>query len=447
MNPIARPLALVTAIALMDGAAADPSAPSADPAPATPSATAPAPALSLQRAVQTFNPDVSAVLDGFYYHEDSAEGLAHVMEELSGFGHAHGGGEDAHDHGVDNGFNLRHVELVVSASVDPYVRALANVAVSEDDAELEEAWFETIAMPGGLKLKAGRFYSDFGYLNAQHAHQWHFADQPLVYRLMLGDHGLNDTGAQLSWRAPTPFHLVAGVEGFQGDNDVSYAYHGEDPLPEHDGPRVGVGWLKAGPNLPGRHGLQLGVFGIAGMHQEEHDGDGDAAADHWLDGDSTIWGADFVYKYDAPRPHAQGDLIVQGEYANRTKSLDVVAHDLAPQFVGNPREDRQDGYYLQTVYGFLPRWRAGVRWEQVGLTNETDLPGGESESFDPSWKASIMVDFTPSEFSRFRVQVGRGGYETGEGTEEATEIALQVIVSLGAHGGTCAHGAHCDHPH
>ncbi len=426
MSSIVRISALSVAAAVLAGAA---SAQSPAPVAATP-------ALSLKKVVQTFNPDISAVLDGFYYHEDSAEGLGHVMEELSGFGHAHGGGGDAHahDHGIDNGFNLRHIELIVSAAVDPYFRALVNAAVDEDGAELEEAWFETIALPGGLKLKAGKFYSDFGYLNAQHAHKWDFTDQPLIYRLLLGDHGLNDKGAQLSWLAPTPFYLVAGVEGFQGDNEFSYAYHGEEPLPEHDGPRVGVGWLKFGPNLPGRHGLQFGLFGMTGIHQEENDGDEDGAADHWLDGDSTIWGADFVYKYDAPKPDAEGDFIVQGEYANRTKSLDLVAHDLAPQFVGNEREDRQDGYYLQTVYGFLPRWRAGVRWEQVGLTNETDQPDGSSESFDPTWKASAMVDFTPSEFSRFRVQLSRGGYETEEGTEEATEIYLQAIFSIGAHG-------------
>lgn len=419
MNPIFRLIVLSAAALLVGAAAAQSSGPAGT-----------APALSLGRAIQSFNPNVSAVLDGFYYHEDSAEGLGHVMEELSGFGHAHGGGEDAHahDHGIDKGFNLRHIELIVSAAVDPYFRALVNAAVDEDGAELEEAWFETIALPGGLKLKAGKFYSDFGYLNAQHAHQWDFTDQPLVYKLLFGDHGLNDKGAQLSWLAPTPFYLVAGVEGFQGDNEVSYTYHGEKPLPQRDGPRVGVGWLKFGPNLPGRHGLQFGVFGLTGVHQEEHDEDGDGEADEWLDGDSTIWGADFVYKYDAPKPYAHGDLTVQGEYANRTKALDLVGGE------SGSLEARQDGYYLQTTYGFLPRWRAGVRWEQVGLTNETDLPDGGSESFDPSWRASAMIDFTPSEFSRFRVQVSRGGYETGEGTEEATEIYLQAIFSIGAHG-------------
>ena len=141
-----------------------------------------------------------------------------------------------------------------------------------------------------------------------------------------------------------------------------------------------------------------------------------------------------VYKYNAPRPHGEGDVVVQGEYFRRRKDLDLVGHDLAPHLVGNRRVDEQDGYYVQAVYGFLPRWRAGVRWEQAGLTSESELPNGEAESFGASSRAGVMLDFTPSEFSRIRLQVNRGSYETGEGTEDVTEVYAQWMISLGAHG-------------
>jgi hypothetical protein len=197
---------------------------------------------------------------------------------------------------------------------------------------------------------------------------------------------------------------------------------------------VGVGWLKAGPNLPGNHALQFGAFGATGKHQEAHDGDEDGTEDHWLDGDSTFWGGDVVYKYNSPLAHGQGDLILQSEYFNRRKDLDLVGHDLAPQLVGNSRVDDQDGYYIQAVYGVLPRWRTGLRWEQVGLTNESDLPDGSSESFGSSDRMTAMVDFTPSEFSRLRLQVNQGSYETADGAEDVTEFYLQWMISLGAHG-------------
>ncbi len=392
-------------------------------------------ATTLASRASAFNPDVSAVLDVFYHDDNTDDGIAHLLGEMPGFGahHHHHGDGHSHAESPRQGFNLRHIELVVSAAVDPYARGMVNVAVMEDAAELEEAWFETLSLPFRLKLKGGKFYSDMGYINPQHPHQWDFADQPLVYRLMLGEHGLNDAGVQLSWLAPTPWYLLIGVEAFQGTLDA-FSYHGEDPLPNHDAPRVGVGWIKLGPPLDGPHGLQLGVFGVLGRQQEEHDGNADSEPDHWLDGDSTIWGADAVYKYDAPHPYGEGDFILQGEYARRDRSLDLVAHELRPDLVGRSLDSAQDGYYLQAVYGVLPRWRVGVRWEQVGLINRDDLPTGDREGHDVSWKASAMVDFTPSEFSRFRIQMSRGRYELENGPEDATELYLQAIFSIGAHG-------------
>ncbi|MFO7534126.1 MAG: TonB-dependent receptor [Kiritimatiellia bacterium] len=385
------------------------------------------------RSFQSFNPDISAIVDMYYHQDDSKEGISHVLEGLSGFGHVHSGGE-AHHHGPDEGFNLRHLELQFSADVDPYFKGWAIAAVDTESAEMEEAVIETTCLPWGLKLKGGKFFSDFGYINAQHSHQWDFSDQPLIYKLCLGDHGLNDKGLQLSWLAPTPFYLLTGVEALQGDNEVLFDYHGEEPLPTHDGPRVGVGWLKIGPNLPGNHGLQFGAFGATGKHQEAHDSNADGADDHWLDGDSSFWGGDFVYKYNAPQAHGERDFVFQGEYFSRRKDMELVGHEFAPQLVGNNRQDDQDGYYVQAVYGFLPRWRAGLRWEQVGLTNESDLPDGSSESFDSSDRLTAMVDFTPSEFSRLRLQVNQGAYETAEGAEDVTEVYLQWMISLGAHG-------------
>lgn len=388
---------------------------------------------SARRSFQSFNPDISAIVDMYYHTDDSEEGISHLLEEVSGFGHTHSG-EEHHHHGPDTGFNLRHLELQFSADVDPYFKGSAIAAIDLEGAEMETAEIETTCLPWGLKLRGGKFYSDFGYINAQHSHQWDFVDQPLIYKLCLGDHGLNDKGLQLSWLAPVPFYLLAGVEAFQGENETMFAYSGEVPLPSHDGPRLGVAWLKVGPNLPGNHGLQFGVFGASGKHQEAHDGDGDGTEDHWLDGDSSFWGSDFVYKYNAPHSYGEGDFTLQGEYFNRRKDLVLVAHDLAPQLVGNSREEDQDGYYVQAVYGFLPRWRAGLRWEQVGLTNESDLPDGSSENYGASHRAGVMMDFTPSEFSRIRLQVNKGSYKSEEGPEDVTEVFVQWMISLGAHG-------------
>ncbi len=388
----------------------------------------------LERSLQAFNPAISVIVDLFYRQDDSEEGIAHVLEGLSGFGHIHGHAHHDHAHGAEKGFNLRHVEIQLSADVDPYFKGSAIVGVDTERAELEVAEIETSHLPWGFKLKGGKFYSDFGYLNAQHSHQWDFIDRPLIFQLVLGEHGLNDKGLQLSWLAPAPFYLLSGVEVFQGNNETAFAYHGEDPLPIYDGPRLGVGWLKFGPDLPGAHGVQIGFSAGVGRHQEAHDGDADGDADHWLDGTHAFWGADAVYKFNAPKPYGQGDITLQAEYLFRRKDLELIDHTLRPELVGNSLVKKQDGYYIQAVYGVLPRWRIGTRFEQVGLKNQDNRPNGEKVRMGASSRAALMLDFTPSEFSRIRLQANQGAYKTEEGKQDVTEVGVQWMVSLGAHG-------------
>ncbi len=378
--------------------------------------------------------DASVVLDTFYYHDDSEEGFSHLKEEISGFGHAHGGGGHDHHHAeTENGFNLRHVEVGLSAAVDPYFRAYTTLAFEDGNSEIEEAVIQTTSLPYALTLSGGKFFSGVGRMNRQHSHEWDFFDQPLVYELLFGPHGLQEKGVQLTWLAPTPFYLLLGAEAFNGDNEKMFQSVDADELPSEDGPRLWTGFLKFGPDLGDRHAAQFGLSFAYGDHQEAHDGNGDGADDHWLDGETTLWGLDAVYKYDSGRPHGHGNVVVQAEYFNRLKDLEVERHDLNPAFAGREREDRQDGYYVQALYGFAPRWRAGLRWEQVGLTNDAKLPSGREDDFDPSSRAALMIDWKLSEFSLLRGQAAFGEYETEEGDEDVWEYILQWQVTFGKH--------------
>lgn len=387
----------------------------------------------MENSLTAFNPAVSVIIDTLYYADSSEEGMSHLKEEMPGFG-GHHHSDDDHDHGFDDGFNLREIEVQISAEVDNYLKASVILAFTDDESEVETAEIETTCLPWGLQAKAGKFFSNFGYINAQHPHQWDFTDQPLIYELALGSHGLNDTGVQASWLAPTPFYLLTGVEAFQGDNDYMFNEVDSDEYPSDDGPRVGVGWLKIAPNLAGNHACQFGVFGGYGKNQEVHDEDDDGIHDEWLDGHSWFWGGDVVYKYDSSRPYGQGDVTVQAEYFGRKMDMTVRRSDLEPDLVDHDKTNRQDGFYAQAVYGFLPRWRGGLRLDMVGLINSVDFPDGSDDDYGDSWRSSAMLDFSPSEFSRIRFQVSNGDYETEDGSENAWEGFIQLTVSLGAHG-------------
>jgi hypothetical protein len=83
------------------------------------------------------------------------------------------------------GLSLAETELTMSANVDDKFTAMLNVPLVIEDGEtaveIEEAWVETLGLPGGLALRMGRFFSGIGYLNDRHFHSWDFADQPLPY--------------------------------------------------------------------------------------------------------------------------------------------------------------------------------------------------------------------------------------------------------------------------
>ena len=114
-------------------------------------------------------------------------------------------------------FGLGETELNISANIDPYFRGVAIASLAPDGGvTVEEAYFQTLALPRGFTLKGGRFFSGIGYLNEQHQHAWDFQDAPLVYKAFLGNQ-LKQDGLQLKWIAPTDLLIELGAEVSSGD--------------------------------------------------------------------------------------------------------------------------------------------------------------------------------------------------------------------------------------
>jgi phosphate-selective porin len=413
------------------------------------SAPPPATARATVTAGNAFNPQISAILNGNYYHDDiGGEGPELIAEaaQPSHTGHAHGE-EEGHSHGaMSNGFNLSEVELAFSATIDPYFDAAAYMAITGDgEFELEEAYLQTRSLPWGLKLKAGKFLSDFGYINRQHPHQWDFADQNLPYLALLGDHGLQDVGVQLNWLPELPLYTLIGVEALQGSQERFGALvEDEEELEElnlddsKDGPRLWTAYVKISPDLGYSHALQIGAsYAHSRQHQEihEHDEDPDdelPALEEGLEGDADLWGLDVVYKYDDERAYGHGDLKLQAEYLWSSKDLRIRSGE--PDEIGANTEFTTDGFYVQGVYGIWPRWQVGLRYDVLGLTNEA-TGGGEREEFGESDRWTAALSWIPSEFSLIRLQYEHADIALEEGGSESfNAFWLQFLLSMGAHG-------------
>ena len=146
--------------------------------------------------------------------------------------------------------------------------------------------------------------------------------------------------------------------------------------------------------------------------------------------------ADFVWKW-APNGNAQQrNVKLQGEYFWRRERGDLTYDAngaLALTQVGDYRST-QSGFYAQGVFQFMPYWRVGARYDWLNpgsVDYGANVAYFADTSFNPQ-RAAVMLDYTPSEFSRFRVQVQQSKVQPGITDHQ---IFVQYILTLGAHGG------------
>ena len=94
---------------------------------------------------------------------------------------------------------------------------------------------------------------------------------------------------------------------------------------------------------------------------------------------------------------------------------------------------RQSGWYAQGVYQFMANWRIGLRYEQLA-SGTRDFGSNAAnlvvDNYRPK-KATAMVDYSWSEFSRMRLQYAQDQSMAGVTDHQ---WSLQYIMSLGAHG-------------
>ncbi|MCP3670360.1 MAG: hypothetical protein GY814_07985 [Gammaproteobacteria bacterium] len=330
--------------------------------------------------------------------------------------------------------------MTVSANVDNLFYGQATIGLHQDDGEveidIEEAFLDTLSLPVGLGLRFGRFYSDIGYLNTHHTHAWDFADAPLAYQAFLGGQ-YRDDGLRITWIAPTEELLVeAGVEVFRGDTYPGGGNSGDFGDVKH-------AFMHIGGDVGDYSSWQLGISHMdsdvvertSGGHAHGHDAEGPT-----FGGDSYLSAIDFVWKSEFSSGRK---LILQGEYFLRDEDGQVTLSEDAGDALFN-YDGEQTGWYAQGIFKFAPQWRAGIRYDRLNADNKLTMisnatgesdeeifeeSGFESSSHDPD-RWTVMFDWSPSEFSRVRMQYARDNSHE----ESDNQFMLQYIMSLGAHG-------------
>ena len=384
---------------------AEPTAPPVPPPPAQPGRTG---------GSNAFNPDISLILQG----TAARSSLEPDSYQITGF--APSGGEVSP---APRGFSLGESELFITSNVDPYFRGQLAAALTPDNAlEVEEAFFQTLALGGGFTLKGGRFLSGIGYQNEIHQHAWDFQDAPLAYKAFLGGR-LNDDGVQVRWLAPTDLFVELGGELARGRS-----------FPATDNNRNGANAWSVFGHVGGDVGESIawrGGLSYLGASPQDR-AFTDLNSTQSFTGDSSTWIADFVLKWAPDGNASVTSLKLQGEYFRRKESgaltFDTSTGDYA---------SLQSGWYAQAVYQFMPRWRVGYRYDRLDhgtVTNGLGLTAQDAPllltDYNPT-RNTAMVDWSLTEFSRFRLQ-----YAVDKSRVDLTDnqVLLQYILSLGAHG-------------
>jgi hypothetical protein len=377
-----------------------------------------------------FNPAVSVILNGAYANLSRDAGRFQITGFVPTLGEVSPG---------KRGLSLGESELALAANVDHYFRGTLIATLQPDDRiGVEEGYLQTLGLSNGFTLKAGRFYSSVGYQNEVHAHAWDFTDAPLANKVFLGNQ-LADDGLQIKWVAPTDTYIELGAEAGRGR-----------AFPASNRDKNGAGasnlFARLGGDIGASTAWRLGLSHLATTAQNRNYDDLDSTGtqvNNSFNGKSRLWALDGILKWAPNGNPTYNNFKLQGEYFRRNEDGNL-AFDTAGATLGGARNggmsSAQSGWYAQGAYQFMPMWRVGYRYDRLdagtvklGLVDSGTLRAADFPILarNNATRNTLMFDFSPSEFSRLRLQFASDKSRLGETDKQ---VFLQYVVSLGAHG-------------
>ena len=354
------------------------------------------------------------------------------------------------------GFTVQNVELSFMGAVDPYFNTEAHIVYNTDpitgdtNVELEEAFFTTQKLPYGLQLKGGYFFTEFGMINAQHPHQWHWEDAPIINVRLFGPDGMRQAGFRLGWLTPLPWfsELYFGMQNANGETMPSFFANGEffDERAIGGRPFVSQGvsnlkdlaylgrWTNSW-DLSDEVTMKLGFSGAYGPNATGPDGQ------------TWIYGADLKLKW-RPVNHFRGwpFLLLESEIMMRDYRADNFFDPASG--ISLPSATLKDwGGYAQLLYGFRKDWAAGIRLDYVSGSGNDVLadfatgtvqvvPRNLAPFRNNRYRISPLLTWNLTEFSRLRLQYNYDHNKDrlpGFNRRDYHSIWLGAEVALGAH--------------
>ncbi len=293
---------------------------------------------------------------------------------------------------------MHESEIGLQAIIDPYAKGDFFLSFGEEGVDLEEGYVTFTALPAGFIAKGGKMRSAFGKVNTLHNHVLPWIDRPLVTtNLVGGEDGINDAGIAVERIIPAPGGLFLEATGqvFRGDS-------GDINNPLFRASRTSdvstVAHLRSYKDINESTNIAIGISYARG-HNE--------LGTNFL---TNLYGVDATLRWKPLRRSIYHSFVGRGEFIwSQRQQL--------------PFEQKSFGFYTSADYQLNRRWFLGGRFDYADrprADNLTDKGG------------SLLLTYWPSEFSQVRGQFRHTRYAEGS---EANEFLMQLIFSLGAHGG------------
>ena len=350
------------------------------------------------------------------------------------------------------GFTFQGLELGMQGAIDPYLSLDAalhytiDASTNESHFEMVEAFLTSSQLPLGLHekgihLEAGQMLTEFGSHNPTHMHERNWMDEPVINTRIFGSDGMRGMGMRAGIDNPTSWlsRIHLGIQDASGETMMSFSNGNEDET---------IGGISAVPNevkdledfvyllrtekdIAGPTGETNWVIGASGLCGPNATG---------TDGRTIVLGADISMKW-APRENDDGwpYLIWQTEVMRRRFNLGEGAPGDglgAALQIGEDGISESDslmdwGGYSQVLWGYRKGWAVGLRYEYAsGSSNPVD-PSSDPMRDDRQRISPVLI-WTPTEFSRFRLQYN---YDLAEHLDESPvhSIWVGMEVHFGEH--------------
>ncbi|MDH5517655.1 MAG: hypothetical protein OEY36_07530 [Gammaproteobacteria bacterium] len=325
-----------------------------------------------------------------------------------------------------NGFTVQNVELTMKATVDNYFDAQSNFiflidAAGETVVELEEAFLTTRQLDGGLQIKAGQYFTEFGRQNVQHPHSWSFADQPVILSRLFGGDGLRSQGLRLSWLMPTDWfsEFFIGAQNAKGETVSSFLNaDGEDVAGyiltdrnarDSSDLLYSARWLNAF-DLSDSISINFGISALQGPNASD------------TDSNTKIIGSDLYIKWQAINSQRGFPFVAwHSEFLQRD-------YEALNQTDPNHQLLSDSGYFSQILWGFKPGWVVGLRIEDA----HSEGDNSSDPTRDDRQRVSANISWYLSEYSKLRIQYNRDEAQHLV-DQTADSIWLQLEFNMGSH--------------